>query len=172
MESLYSIMINEFALCSHRIKGAGFLDLLSFDFKKKNIANGKFFLMKDGKIITDTLETQNQQKWTGLKNVPLIKDDEVGDPWLMVEQLYEQYENSCPSEHSAFLRPNFRAKNVDELSFEELVTSMPRIQASYALEAYLMFCILSGFMFWKNPNYWFWKSVNHPRLILYKEWFE
>lgn len=152
-----------------RIKGHGYIDLMTFDFTTHSIRNGSYYFMKNGQLCVDVISLRNGSIIT--INSPFFTEEEANDPWKKVEELYYQYLISRPTEVANYLHPNFRAKSADELSFDELVTGIPRQQALYAFEGYLMLGIVSGVLKWPEDKHWYWKSETYPGLILYKSWF-
>lgn len=100
--------------------------------------------------------------------------DLIGDlprnPWEMLEVLFEEYYNSCPSARTDRGSRYFKAKLTEDFSFEELLGE-PRYEAQAKLEGFILCAILTGLMTW-NPLYgWFWQSPKHKELVLLKDWF-
>lgn len=167
--SVYQMLSEELPARHYKIKGHGYVDLLAFDFKTHSIRNGSFYLMKDGKLMTDCVVLQNGTEINLPKEI--FSTQEVEEPWQKIEDLYYQYYVSRPTEVANFLRPNYRAKTADELTFDELVDGKPRQQALYAFEGYMMLGIVSGILQWLDAGKWFWQSSKYPGLIIYRDWF-
>lgn len=150
-----------------KIKKGGFADLLFFNLKTKTIKNGNTVLVENGKIIPQTINLTDGRE--------LILEDDWGelneDFYQGLENRYEKYYYSTPSKTERFVRTNFIAKNLDKMSFEELMSSSSsnRNVARYELEWFVIANAVKGNIPWINGN-WFWQSKNMPKLIIYKEW--
>lgn len=150
-----------------KIKMDGYADLLYFNLKTKTIKNGKTILVENGKIIPQEIKLTDGRV--------LQLDDDLGltkeDFYSGVESRFKKYYYSMPSKHERFVRPNFMAKNLEKMSYEELTNASvnDRDAARYELEWFVMANAIAGNIPWKEGN-WFWKSDNLPKLIIYKEW--
>lgn len=150
-----------------KIKKGGYADLLYFNLKTKTIKNGNTVLVEDGMIVPQTINLTDGRE--------LVLEDDWGETkeefYQGVEDRYEKYYLSTPSKIDKFVRTNFIAKNLDKMSFEELMTSSSsnRNIARYELEWFVMANAVKGNISWNNEH-WYWQSRNNPKLIIYKEW--
>lgn len=91
-----------------------------------------------------------------------------------IEQLYQEYKHSVPSERSeSHRRYYFKALPEKELSDEDMMYGERREVARCRLELYVLFCIILSRLTW-NPSWgtWFWRSENDKDLIILKDWIE
>ena len=150
-----------------KIKKGGYADLLFFNLKDKTIKNGNTVLVENGKIIPQTIKLTDGRE--------LVLEDNWGevneDFYQGVEKRYEKYYYSTPSKTDRFVRTNFIAKNLEKMSFEELMNSSfsNRNQARYELEWFVMANAVKGNISWVEGN-WFWQSNKNKKLIIYREW--
>lgn len=148
-----------------RIKGSGYSDLLFFNHKTKTISNGKTILVKDGKIIPQTIK---------LTDIDLTLDDDWGykneDFYTGMESRFNNYYESVPTKTDKFIRTIFPSKPLNKyLSYYEMMNSnCNKNKARYELEWFFMASSINKNIEWKNDKYWFWKSPN-TKLIIYKE---
>ena len=150
-----------------KIKKGGYADLLFFNLKTKTIKNGNTVLVENGKIIPQTIKLIDGRE--------LVLEDDWGevneDFYQGLESRYEKYYLSTPSKSDRFVRTNFIAKNLEKMSFEELMNSSSnnRNIARYELEWFVMVNAIKGNISWIDGN-WFWQSKKMLKLIIYKEW--
>lgn len=148
-----------------RIKGGGYADLLYFNHKTKTISNGKTVLVKDGKIIPQTIKLTDRE---------LILEDDWGmineEFYAGMERRFDEYYKSLPTKCEKFVRTIFPAKALNKyLSYAEMMnTSNNRANARYELEWFYMASSVNRMVVWNNPKHYFWKSSNN-KLIIYKE---
>ena len=167
--TIYEILIElSHNHCKFKGKNTGYADLLKFDLKNKTISNGNTVIIKNGKVIVDEIKLTDGREYVGLADMELIHkcDDFYGE----LESLYEQYYSSVPNKHTQFSRNNFYAKDVDNLSMRELVRGLPRIEAQYRLEAFVLLHALSSNIQWECEEHFYWQSNKNKNLIIYKEW--
>ena len=150
-----------------KIKKGGYADLLYFNMKSKTVKNGTTVLVDHGMIIPQTIKLTDGNTLTLEDDWGLVKEDFYEG----LEKRYEKYYFSTPSKVDKFTRPNFIAKNLEKMSFEELMNSSSsnRNIARYELEWFMMANAVMGNIPWNKDN-WFWQSKNMPKLIIYKEW--
>lgn len=89
-----------------------------------------------------------------------------------IEQLYQEYKHSVPSERSESHRNYyFRALPEKELSDEDMMYGERREVARCRLELYVLFCIILSRLTW-NPSWgsWFWCSEKDKDLIILRDW--
>ena len=167
--TIYEVLI-ELAQNHCRFKGkhTGYADLLKFDLTNKTVSNGNTVIIKNGGLAVDKIELADGRTYVDLTDMELIHkcDDFYGE----LEALYEQYYASVPNRQTSFSRNNFYAKDVDNLSMKELVRSLPRIEAQYRLEAFVLLQALSADVPWKHEEHFYWQSSKNKNLIIYKEW--
>lgn len=102
----------------------------------------------------------------------LIDENDVGNgnPWEILETLYLSYKRSVPSAHHNGNRSYFKADLAEELSDDEIAFNEPRNLAQFALETYVLFASLSGWLKIENDKHWFWQSKTFPQLVVLREW--
>ena len=150
-----------------KIKKGGYADLLFFNLKTKTIKNGNTVLVENGIIIPQTIKLTDGRE--------LVLEDDFGEVneyfYQGLESRYKKYYLSTPSKSDRFVRTNFIAKNLEKMTFEELMNSASsnRNIARYELEWFVMVNAIKGNIPWIDGN-WFWQSKNMPKLIIYKEW--
>ena len=119
----------------------------------------------NGKIIV------NDMQYDGcLGTYPSTEDEIISK----IEQLYQEYKHSVPSERSESHRSYyFKALPEKELSDEDMMYGERREVARCRLELYVLFCIILSRLTW-NPSWgtWFWRSENDKDLIILKDWIE
>lgn len=93
-----------------------------------------------------------------------------------IEEYYEKYKRSVPSERSERKErnvPQFKALPFDELTDEDMLYGERREEAKAKLEMFVLFAILSGALKWNDDwGTWFWRSERDKDLVLLKKWFE
>ena len=120
-------------------------------------------------------------------NVNLVKREIDGIPYRTsskpipmqeclekVEELYEAYKFSIPSEKEQRRKYNyFYALPENKLTDEQLITGQDRTQARETLEMYMLESICNGSLKWTpDMGGWFWKSPKDKELIILKMWIE
>lgn len=89
-----------------------------------------------------------------------------------IEDLYQSYKHSVPSERSERKRRRyFKALKEDELSDEDMMHGELRDIAQLRLELFVLCCVLNGSLTWQG-NGWFWQSPNDTDLVILKKWIE
>ena len=90
-----------------------------------------------------------------------------------IEDLYAAYRTSTPPERTERRRQSFTALSVEELTDVELVCGENRDVAQAKLEGFILCAVLSGVLQWHDSyGSWFWRSDNHPDLVILKQWIE
>lgn len=171
--TLYDVLIDlSKKYCRFKMSsGKGYCNLLRFNLEKKKISNGNIVIMDNGVVLVDELILNDGTTYTGLKDMLLIEDT-TKDFYTKVEELYLLYNSSIPNGKECFSKGNFRAKTSDELTTDELLCGIPRVEAQYLLEAYILLSSIINKNLWGNDKNFFWKSKNIPELILFKKWLE
>ena len=108
------------------------------------------------------------REYTGLQSMELIHKAE--NFYDELETIYAQYYSSIPSKCTQFSRNNFVAKDLDHLSLSELVNGIPRVEAQYKLEAFVLLQAMAGQIPWENAQHFYWQSAKNRKLVVYKEW--
>ena len=119
----------------------------------------------NGKVIV------NDMQYEGFLGTYPFTEDEIISK---IEQLYQEYKHSVPSERSeSHRRYYFKALPEKELSDEDMMYGERREVARCRLELYVLFCIILSRLTW-NPSWgtWFWRSENDKDLIILKDWIE
>ena len=103
-----------------------------------------------------------------------VKSEElpVNGQWSMVnveklEELYDTYKHSIPSEKTMGRTPRFKALPESELSDEDMVYGVSREEAERALEQ-----ALQRFAIPEGAGSWFWQSENDKDLVVLKSWLQ
>ena len=133
------------------------------DFVKRNMKVGKTYLIQDG-------DYDNSKYILSKSNVPASMNTIL----TMVEDLYDTYKYSTPSERSENKRRKyFKALSIEELTDEQLVNGEPREVAQCMLEGYILCHIIDGSLCWNEElmGKWFYQG-NDPDLIILKKWIE
>ncbi len=132
---------------------------IHIDLKNKTLKVGKQLLIENGNVI---------------QNKVIVGDDayecnELVSECLDVDELYEQYKYSMPSERDGG-NHYFKALAASLLTDEQLIYGMPRLEARVRLEAYVMLGSLAGLIKWKNNDHWFWQSSKDKDFVILKSW--
>ena len=97
------------------------------------------------------------------------KDDAAADVLPVcqetIEELYDTYKHSIPSEKTAHRPARFKALAEHELSDDDMLYGIPREDAERALEK-----ALRGFPIPKDAGSWFWQSKADPDLVVLRSW--
>lgn len=133
------------------------------DFEQRNMRVGKDYLVKDGKY--DSSMALFEKNVDGLK---VVLD--------MIEQLYNNYKYSLPSERSDGKRKKyFKALPMEEITDEQLMVAERRELSQAALEGFVLCMIVSGKLVWDEEvmcGKWFYQSKTNPDLVLLRGWVE
>ena len=102
----------------------------------------------------------------------LIDETDVGNgnPWDILETLYLSFKRSVPSEKHNGSKSFFKADPVEDLTDDEIAFNEPRGLAQFALETYVLFASVLGWLRMENEKHWFWQSDHEPNLVVLKEW--
>lgn len=121
----------------------------SVNFRTKSIKVGRQYIVKEGVYNEDLIEKSN-------------------DVWNELENLYEEYKYSCPTETQLGNKSYFKALNYEEMNDEDLAFGTNRNVAQAKLEAYILLHSLVGDL---TIEYgWFWQSKANKEFIILKEW--
>lgn len=162
------------AHCRIAMKNGGYSDLMRFNLTKQTVKNGNFYLIKNGEVAIDEVKLADGQVFGGLKDMELIEPQENFKERL--EELYAEYYNSRPNRRCNYSKSNFVAKHETELSFDEMVNSKDRLEAMYALEAYVLLSVMSGVdvanELEMEDKHYYWKSKELPSLVMFRDWMQ
>jgi hypothetical protein len=93
-----------------------------------------------------------------------------------IEQLYQRYKYSLPSERSDNKRKRyFKALPMEEITDERLMVAERREIACAALEGFVLCMIVSGQLVWDEEvmeGKWFYQSKIDSDLVLLRSWIE
>lgn len=162
--TLYEFL-NHAAATPTAICGGGRTDGLEFDLARKSIHSGRLCILREGKLLLKKIRLTDG---TVVELDGLI--DFEGDPYAEIERLYQQFKRSVPNRHERLNRGNFKALSSDALTMEELTGNMPRVQARYLLEGFILLASAEGRIPWRVPAHFFWQSPTDPDCIIYRDW--
>lgn len=146
-----------------KMNGHGYSDLISFDFKKKRISNGKTILFDNGKIIPQKIKLND----TVLDiTEDMIIEKYSGDTFEKLEELYNVFRTSIPEPYSSYSNSKFIAKNIDDLTYTEFNNGCKRQKARIDLESFVMFNKFNML----NEKHHYRQSQKYPSLVLYRDW--
>lgn len=90
-----------------------------------------------------------------------------------LENLYQDYKYSVPSERSDSRRRNyFRALKEKDLTSRDMMYGLPREEARFNIEMLVLCSLLLGLKWDESWGKWFWQSTKDKDLVLLREWFE
>ena len=90
-----------------------------------------------------------------------------------LENLYQDYKYSVPSERSDSRRRNyFRALKEKDLTSRDMMYGVPREEARFYIEVFVLCALLCGLKWDESWGKWFWQSAKDKDLVLLREWFE
>ena len=137
------------------------------DFEKRNMKVGNDYLIKDGKFDESRKLLYSADSYE-LQNLHGIL--------RKLEQLYERYKYSLPSERSdSKRRKYFKALPMEEITDEQLMVAERRETSRAALEGFVLCMIVSGQLVWDEDvmqGKWFWQSKADPDLVVLRSWVE
>ena len=105
------------------------------------------------------------------KDIPYLTHDVIVPA---IEQRYEAYKHSVPSERSESHRHHyFKALPEKSLSDEDMMYGERREVARCKLELYILVQLLRGNLTWESKwGTWFWCSEHDKDLIILRDWIE
>lgn len=131
----------------------------NIDFEKRNLRLGKQYIVKDGHYDVN-------------EYILLDTDTDLRTILHEIEELYQKYKYSTPSERSENKHRNyFKALPIEELTDEQLILGEAREVAQAILESYILCRIISGALYWDEEimGRWFYQGED-PDLIILKSW--
>lgn len=184
MNSVYKVLI-ELSKKNVRFKKNGktkngYCNLLRFDLRKKQITNGHYCIIKDGQLVRNNIQLADGTEYN-LEGIPLIQPSDLEEygiflinqnPYEVIEKLYVMYKYSAPKMNTKYSRMNFRALTEAEMTNEQILNGMPRIEAQYLLEGYVMLAGLSGWIPWYEDKHFYWQSSNEKSLIIFRDFIQ
>ena len=132
------------------------------DFEKQTMKIGKQKIIDNG----------NYDESRTLYTKALL---EMSDVLSLLEDFYENYKYSLPSERSDNKRRKyFKALPIDELTDEQLICSVRREVAQYMLEAFILCAIIKGDFVWDEEIHgkWFYQDPCEQDLVILRSWVE
>ena len=132
------------------------------DFEKQTMKIGKQKIIDNGKY--DESRT--------LYTKALL---EMSDVLSLLENFYENYKYSLPSERSdSKRRKYFKALPIEKLSDEVLMMAERREVAQARLEGFILCMVLEGQFIWDEEELgkWFYQSANDSDLVILRSWIE
>ena len=134
------------------------------DFAKRTMKVGKEFLIKDGEFdVTRKLMAMDSDL------------HELDDVIKHIEELYQYYKFSLPSERSNNKRRKyFKALSIEEIPDDYLFVTGRREVEQARLEGFILCSILTGKFEWDEQKLgkWFYQSKNDPDLVILRNWIE
>lgn len=132
------------------------------DFEQQTMKIGKQKIINNGKYDEErTLYTK------GLL--------EMSDVLSIIEELYDNYRHSLPSERSENKRRKyFKALHIDDIPDELLMIAERREVAQARIEGFVLCMVLEGQFIWDEEELgkWFYQSVRNPDLVILRQWIE
>ena len=132
------------------------------NLKQKSLALNRQMLIENGENLTD-MELIDENDLIML-NVQNLKGFDA------LEELYQRYKHSVPSEKSLCNKPDFKALSYEELSDEDMIYGIPRNVAQVMLETYILVMSMKGKLIWENDKHWFWQSEKDKDFVLLREY--
>ena len=132
------------------------------DFEKRTMKIGK------QKIIDNGVYDEDRTLYTKA----LL---EMSDVLSFLEDYYESYKHSLPSERSDSKRKKyFKALPIEKISDEVLMMAERREVAQARLEGFVLCMVLEGQFVWDEEELgkWFYQSVRNPDLVILRSWVE
>lgn len=132
-------------------------DMVKFDLTSHSAFVGNLFIIHFCRLAHPVLETAT------------LKVDMTGLPWLTEEEqkidparLFASHYLSRPNGTERFMESNFPAKDVDEMTDDEIAQGEPRSEARVKLEAWILCASLDGTLenvvtsspTWREGNWW------------------
>lgn len=100
---------------------------------------------------------------------------EMSDILSILEDLYDSYRYSLPSERSENKRRKyFKALSVDDIPDELLMIAERREIAQARIEGFVLCMVLEGQFIWDEEELgkWFYQSDRSPDLVILRSWIE
>lgn len=130
------------------------------NFEKRSMRVGRSYLIKDGEFKEERA---------------LLPEYAAGNILSVIEELYQEYKFSLPSEWSGNRRKSyFKALPVDQLTDRQMVIGERRDLAQAKLEGMILCAALAGDLKWDEQamGKWFWQSKTDPDLVVLRKWID
>lgn len=153
-------------------------DMVKFDFMSHSAFVGNLFIIHFGRLAHPVLETA------------ALKVDMTGLPWLTEAEreinpaeLYRAHYLSRPNGSERFMASNFPAKDVDEMTDDEIAQGEPRSEARVKLEAWILCAALDRTLekvvtsspTWREGSWW-WSPApagqDGTQLVVKTDWWK
>lgn len=132
-------------------------DMMKFDLTTHSVFVGNAFIVHHGYLRMDTLETASAKVELGF--LPwLTQEEEKLDP----VELFRRHYYSSPNGSEKYMSSNFPAKDIDDMSDDEIAQGEPRAEARVRLEAWILCAALNGTLeryvksqpTWREGSWW------------------
>lgn len=134
------------------------------DFEKRTMKVGNNYLIKNGEYDTERQLALKLSTYNCLR---------------IIEEMYQKYKYSLPSERSENKRKKyFKALPIEEIDDIQLMNAERRDIAQATLESFILCMIVNGSLTWEKiceespRSKWFWESKNDHDLVILKSWVE
>ena len=153
-------------------------DMLKFDLITGSVFVGNLYIIHRGMVVTPRLETAGVKMDLSFR--PWLTDDERKiDP----RELFRNHYLSRPNGSEKYILSNFPAKDIDEMTDDEISTGENRNEARIKLEAWILCATLDGTLekFVKSqPDWhdgdWWWGDMHgrtkEPQLVIKTAWWQ
>jgi len=152
-----------------RFHKGGYANLLNVNMLDRTIKNGKIVIVKNGKIVPQTIKLSDQREFVITEDMVLVNED-YEEVYNHIEKLYAEFKSSVPTDQERFSINNFKAKCFEELSLEEMINGINRDVARIHLECFILFSAMKEAIPWLNNKHWYWQSPRDKELLIYKNW--
>lgn len=127
------------------------------DLQQRSLKIGKKFIINEG-------------KYDGELGIQIAEN--VEEFIAKIEELYDAYKHSIPSERSENQRRKyFMALSEKDLDDDDMLYGVSRDFAQISLELYILCQILLGFQWDEDMmGKWFWQSKKDKDLVILKQW--
>lgn len=138
-------------------------ETFSINFKNRAMKVGNKFLIADG--VYD-------------ENIALINycNTDTKEVLAQIEELYNNYKNSLPSERSdSKRRKYFKALPIEEIPDDKLLVAERRETTQAVLEGFILCAVLTNQLKWDEEvmgGKWFYQSNKDKDLVLLRSWIE
>lgn len=153
-------------------------DMMKFDLTAHSVFVGNAFIVHAGKVKMPVLETAAAK--ISIDGLPWLTEYEQGiDP----EMLFREHFLSRPNGSEWYMMSNFPAKDIDEMSDDEVAHGMPRGEARIRLEAWILCAAMDGTLEryvtsqknWIKGSWWWAPSGTTPedmgqQLVIKTDW--
>lgn len=152
-------------------------DMMKFDLTAHSAFVGNAFIIHHGVLYMPTLETAAAK--IDLTGLPWLSEDEARlDP----VDLFREHYFSRPNGSEKYMASNFPAKDIDEMTDDEISQGMPRGEARVRLEAWMLCAGIDGTLEryvrlhgWREGSWW-WSPApegqDGTQLVVKTAWWE